>query len=126
MIVPPIISVISRETGEQRWWVCDHAHTHPCKPSHDFLSPCGDLGRLARPPVKSLQPHHKDLSWSFMIYFDIFRPIHPCAREACHCWSGHETATAAPASNILMSQKPQAFANSLRKPHLKNFHRAGR
>src|SRR5262245_2752276 len=27
---PPIISSISRETGEQRWWVCDHANTHTC------------------------------------------------------------------------------------------------
>jgi transposase len=27
---PPIISVISRETGEQRVWVCDHADTWTC------------------------------------------------------------------------------------------------
>jgi transposase len=27
---PPIISIISRETGGQRWWVCDHAHTPTC------------------------------------------------------------------------------------------------
>jgi transposase len=27
---PPIISLISRETGEQRWWVCDHANTRTC------------------------------------------------------------------------------------------------
>jgi transposase len=27
---PPIISVISRETGEQRFWVCDHADQHTC------------------------------------------------------------------------------------------------
>src|SRR5918996_1956631 len=27
---PPIISLISRETGEQRWWACDHAHTRTC------------------------------------------------------------------------------------------------
>jgi transposase len=27
---PPIISIISRETGEQRWWVCDHADTRTC------------------------------------------------------------------------------------------------
>ena len=27
---PPIISVISRETGEHRFWVCDHADTHTC------------------------------------------------------------------------------------------------
>jgi transposase len=27
---PPIISVISRETGEQRLWVCDHADQHTC------------------------------------------------------------------------------------------------
>jgi transposase-like protein len=27
---PPIISVISRETGEQRFWVCDHADTRTC------------------------------------------------------------------------------------------------
>jgi transposase len=27
---PPIISLISRETGEQRWWVCDHADPHTC------------------------------------------------------------------------------------------------
>jgi hypothetical protein len=28
---PPIISLISRETGEQRWWVCDHANQHTCR-----------------------------------------------------------------------------------------------
>jgi IS1 family transposase len=27
---PPIISVMSRETGEQRFWVCDHADKHTC------------------------------------------------------------------------------------------------
>jgi transposase len=27
---PPIISIISRETGEPRWWVCDHADTRTC------------------------------------------------------------------------------------------------
>jgi transposase len=27
---PPIISVISRDTGEQRLWVCDHADRHTC------------------------------------------------------------------------------------------------
>src|SRR5918911_2347068 len=28
---PPIISIISRDTGEQRWWVCDHANRHTCR-----------------------------------------------------------------------------------------------
>ena len=28
---PPIISSISRETGEQRWWVGDHADTRTCR-----------------------------------------------------------------------------------------------
>ncbi len=27
---PPLIRITSRETGEQRWWVCDHADTHTC------------------------------------------------------------------------------------------------
>jgi transposase len=27
---PPIISLISRDTGEQRWWVCDHANRQTC------------------------------------------------------------------------------------------------
>jgi transposase-like protein len=27
---PPIISIISRETGEQRWWVCDQADRQTC------------------------------------------------------------------------------------------------
>jgi transposase len=27
---PPIISIIARETGEQRLWVCDHANTCTC------------------------------------------------------------------------------------------------
>jgi transposase len=27
---PPIISLISRDTGEQRWWVCDHADRRTC------------------------------------------------------------------------------------------------
>jgi transposase len=27
---PPIISIIARDTGEQRWWVCDHADRQTC------------------------------------------------------------------------------------------------
>jgi len=27
---PPIISIISRDTGEQRFWVCNHADTRTC------------------------------------------------------------------------------------------------
>jgi transposase-like protein len=27
---PPVISVMSRETGEQRFWVCDHTNTRTC------------------------------------------------------------------------------------------------
>jgi transposase len=27
---PPIISIISHDTGEQRWWVCDHANMRTC------------------------------------------------------------------------------------------------
>jgi hypothetical protein len=27
---PPLIRVVSRETGEPRFWVCAHAHTRPC------------------------------------------------------------------------------------------------
>jgi transposase-like protein len=27
---PPIVSVMSRQTGEQRLWVCDHADTRTC------------------------------------------------------------------------------------------------
>jgi transposase len=27
---PPMISVISRETGEQHFWICDHADQHTC------------------------------------------------------------------------------------------------
>jgi transposase len=27
---PPIISIISRDTGEQRWWVCDRANRQTC------------------------------------------------------------------------------------------------
>jgi hypothetical protein len=27
---PPIISIISRDTGEPRFWVCDHADRSPC------------------------------------------------------------------------------------------------
>jgi transposase len=32
---PPIISVISRETGEQRFWICDHADTRTC---HEIIA----------------------------------------------------------------------------------------
>jgi transposase len=32
---PPILSVVSRETGEQRFWVCDHADTRTC---HDLIA----------------------------------------------------------------------------------------
>jgi transposase-like protein len=27
---PPILSIIARETGEARWWVCDHADRRTC------------------------------------------------------------------------------------------------
>jgi transposase len=27
---PPIISIISRDTGEQRFWICDHANRQTC------------------------------------------------------------------------------------------------
>jgi hypothetical protein len=27
---PPILRLISRDTGEPRWWVCDHAQTRTC------------------------------------------------------------------------------------------------
>ena len=32
---PPIISIISRDTGEQRFWVCNHAAKRTC---HDLLA----------------------------------------------------------------------------------------
>jgi hypothetical protein len=32
---PPILSVVSRETGEHRFWVCDHADTRTC---HDLIA----------------------------------------------------------------------------------------
>jgi transposase len=32
---PPIISVIARDTGEQRFWVCDHADMRTC---HDLIA----------------------------------------------------------------------------------------
>jgi transposase len=32
---PPIISVLSRDTGEQRLWVCDHADTRTC---HELIA----------------------------------------------------------------------------------------
>jgi transposase len=32
---PPIISVIARETGEQRFWVCDDADTRTC---HELIA----------------------------------------------------------------------------------------
>jgi transposase len=32
---PPIISIISRDTGEQRWWVGDHADRQTC---HDLIA----------------------------------------------------------------------------------------
>jgi transposase len=38
---PPVISILSRDTGEQRWWVCDHADRHTC---HHLIAdnvPCG-------------------------------------------------------------------------------------
>jgi transposase len=28
---PPVIRIISRDTGAQRWWVCDHANQHTCR-----------------------------------------------------------------------------------------------
>jgi transposase len=32
---PPIISIVSRETGEHRFWGCDHADTRTC---HDLIT----------------------------------------------------------------------------------------
>lgn len=28
---PPLSSISSRDTGEPRWWVCDHANRHTCR-----------------------------------------------------------------------------------------------
>ena len=39
---PPIISVISRDTGEQRFWVCDHADMRTC---HDLITENVPAGR---------------------------------------------------------------------------------
>jgi transposase len=39
---PPIISVISRDTGEQRFWVCDHADKHTC---HHLIAENVPVGR---------------------------------------------------------------------------------
>src|SRR5262245_64125456 len=41
---PPIISLISRETGEQRWWVCDHADTRTCATLIAENIPAGSTG----------------------------------------------------------------------------------
>ena len=44
---PPIISVVSRETGEYRFWVCDHADTRTCSLIADHV-PAGSTPALHR------------------------------------------------------------------------------
>jgi transposase len=42
---PPIISIISRETGECRVWVCDHATKHTCD---DWIAANVPVARTSR------------------------------------------------------------------------------
>jgi hypothetical protein len=54
---PPIISVISRETGEQRFWVCDHADTGTCHAIIADNVPAGS-GRLSTDAWQSYRGSH--------------------------------------------------------------------
>lgn len=62
---PPIMSVISRETGEQRFGVCDHAHTRTC----------------AALIAENIPP---DSSLLYTDEWQSYRGSHPCHATVCH------------------------------------------
>jgi transposase len=68
---PPIISIISRDTGECRFWVCDHATKHTC---YDLIA--------ANVPVAST-----------ILYTDEWQsyggshPSHATVRHGVHEWA---------------------------------------
>jgi transposase len=68
---PPIISLISRETGEQRWWVCDHANTRTCTALIAENIPMGS-------------------TWLYTDEWQSYRGSHPChatVRHGVHEWA---------------------------------------
>jgi transposase len=68
---PPIISLISRDTGEYRFWVCDHAAKRTC---HDLIAANVPVGRT-------------------MLYTDEWQsyrgshPSHATVRHGVHEWA---------------------------------------
>jgi transposase len=68
---PPIIGLSSRETGEQRWWVGDHANTRTCAA---LLAENMPLGRTRLSPDE----------------WQSYRGSHPChatVRHGGHAWA---------------------------------------
>jgi transposase len=71
---PPIISIVSRETGEHRFWVCDHADTRTC---HDLIT--------ANVPAKSTRLYTDE--WqsyrgSHRSHTSVRHGVHEWARDA--------------------------------------------
>ena len=68
---PPIISIISRDTGEQRWWVCDHADTRTCTALITENMPAGS-------------------TWLYTDEWQSYRgshPAHATVRHGVHAWA---------------------------------------
>jgi transposase len=68
---PPIISVISRETGEQRFWICDRADTRTCAALIAENVPAG-ITRLYPDAWQSYRGSH---------------PAHATVRHGMHEWA---------------------------------------
>ena len=68
---PPIRSVVSRETGEQRFWVCDHANRRTC---HALIADNIPVGR----------------TWLYTDEWQSYRgshPAHATVRHGVHEWA---------------------------------------
>jgi transposase len=70
---PPIISLISRDTGEQRLWVCDHADRHTCYALMAENLP-GDSTTLYTDEWQSYRGSH-------MVHATVCHGVHEWARD---------------------------------------------
>jgi transposase-like protein len=73
---PPIISVVSRETGEHRFWVCDHADRRTCRSLLAEHVPAGST----RPYTNEWQSYRGS------------HPFHATVRHGVHEWARDDDA----------------------------------
>ena len=88
---PPIISVISRETGEQRFWVCDHADRRTCARPHCRECPAAAARSCTRMNGRAITA--------------AIRPMPPCAM-ACTSGPGMMMGMAAARSTAIPAKEP--------------------